>query len=62
MYSSKIDSRKETNFINYTFASHDRATYASASAEANVLGLSYTSDDGQIGTSDSLDRQILRNQ
>jgi hypothetical protein len=60
LYSYKTDSRQESDFVNMQFVSRNRATYGSASVEANVLGLSYSSAYGQVGTSQSFDQQILK--
>jgi hypothetical protein len=60
-FSFKTDTRQESDYINMQVVSRNRATYSSASVEANVLGMSYSSDYGQIGTSQASEHQIIRN-
>lgn len=59
-FSYDTDSRIEVDYINVKLSAKNKATYASASVEANVLGLSYSSDYGQVGTSHSVDHQIIK--
>jgi hypothetical protein len=61
MFSFKSDSRMESDFINMRIISRNRSTYDSASVEANVLGVSYSSDYGQIGMSQGSEHQVIRN-
>jgi hypothetical protein len=61
MYSYTTDSRTETDYINAKVSSHNKSTYSSSSVEANVFGVSYSSDYGQIGKSQSVDHQVIKN-
>jgi hypothetical protein len=60
-YSFASEGKTEVDYLNYKFVNQGKSSYGSASAEGNVLGVSVASQDGQVGTNDSMMRSIVKN-
>jgi hypothetical protein len=60
-YSYTSNGRTDQDFLNYTFTTIGRSSYASAAVSGQILGTPVASQFGQIGTNSSMTHSIVRN-